>query len=135
MYFVRCYKAQYIIRVFILWSWQRRLLRLCICNIYSQYNTALYTYINVCICARTGIRCTYCVHVLATGLKANPGLSSNNADIFVSLINGYLHCGSELPPGITVLPQTPPHPVPSQLKKEDVKAFTPSKTQSQLAWL
>ena len=29
----------------------------------------------VCICTRTGIRCTFCVHGLATGLNANPGLS------------------------------------------------------------
>lgn len=88
-------------------------------------------YVLVCICARTGICCTYCVHGLVTGLNANPELSSKNADIFLSLINGYLHCGSKLPPCITVLPQTPPQPVPSRLKK----AHTSSKTLGQLAWL
>jgi hypothetical protein len=51
IYFVKCYKAQYVIGVFILWSWQRRLLRLRIHNIYSHYNTALFAYINVCIYA------------------------------------------------------------------------------------
>lgn len=89
----------------------------------------------VCICSHTGIRRTYCVHRLATGLNANPGLSSKNAVIFLSLINGYVHCGSELPPDITVLPQTPPQPVPSRLKNEDGKAYTSSKTQGHLAWL
>jgi hypothetical protein len=32
--FVQCYRSHYVIKVFILWSWLRRFLRLCIHNIY-----------------------------------------------------------------------------------------------------
>jgi hypothetical protein len=44
---VQCYTAYYVIKVLILWSWQRYFLHLCIHNVYSQYmyNTALYTHI------------------------------------------------------------------------------------------
>ena len=35
--FVQCYRAHYAIKVLLLWSWQRRLLPLCIRNIYTIY--------------------------------------------------------------------------------------------------
>ena len=48
--FVQCYTAHYVITVLILWSWQRRSIRLCIHNIYTQYmyNRELHTHVSVC---------------------------------------------------------------------------------------
>jgi hypothetical protein len=70
--FVQCYKANYAIKVLILGSWQRRVLRLCIHSTYTQcvYNRALYTYVNVC--TYTASWCSQCVHGLTTGLAVIP---------------------------------------------------------------
>jgi len=48
---VQCYWSRYVFKVPTLWSWQRRLSRLTLHNMYTQYmdNRLLYTYINVCI--------------------------------------------------------------------------------------
>jgi len=41
-------RANNVIKVLILWSWQRHFLRLCTHSIYTQYNRTLCTHINVC---------------------------------------------------------------------------------------
>jgi hypothetical protein len=43
-WFVRCYRTNYVSKMLILWSWQRRFFRLRIHNIYPEYmyNRALY---------------------------------------------------------------------------------------------
>ena len=70
--FVHCCRAHYVIKMLIFRSWQKRFLRLCIHNIYSQcmYNRALHTYINICTyptCTGTETSCSRCVSGLATG--------------------------------------------------------------------
>ena len=85
--FVQCYRAHYVTKVFILWSWQRCFLRLCIHTIDTVYTIRIkhvhtvYTiyikehYIHIQMYVHTwtgtGSRCTHCVRGLATGL-VNP---------------------------------------------------------------
>ena len=48
MFCTMLYRRHYVIKVLILWSWQRHFLCLCIHNVYTQYNSALHPYINLC---------------------------------------------------------------------------------------
>jgi hypothetical protein len=77
---VQCYRAYYVIKVFILWSWQKHFLRLCKHNIYiyicsmfiieHYIHIQMYTwYAHRCICTRTGS--THGVHGLVTGLASS----------------------------------------------------------------
>jgi len=75
-YCVQCYRAHYVIKVLILWSWQRRFLYLCLPHIYIRCLIGHYILFNVCCmlyCTRTWSRCTRCVHGLAMG----PSLFTN----------------------------------------------------------
>ena len=68
--FVQCYRARYVIKVLILWSWQRPSWNLRVRNTYTQcmYNRALYTHVNVCTFIHPHCQPMCCAHSLATVL-------------------------------------------------------------------